>query len=218
MLRNLFTHSRHRIRWVERVPGELLLSHLALDSDKPPVPEEDLLIFALLTKLCEMTGVPSLVAGPEGQEPWRQAGEWCDVRGVVPDLTWRLRCYPMAEEARQIMPRVASEPIAPEDLPRRIRDLLTTDLCRNWALAHLVSALATSPRTLQRALREAGSSVTQIAAEARMEAAAELLSKSRLGLAEIGFTCGFADQAHFTRAFKQFTAFTPAAYRSDLSR
>jgi transcriptional regulator GlxA family with amidase domain len=50
-----------------------------------------------------------------------------------------------------------------------------------------------------------------------MEAAAELLSKSALGLAEIGFTCGFADQAHFTRAFKRFTAFTPAAYRSDFA-
>lgn len=213
-----FAHSRHRIRWSEPAPGELLLSHRALDSDKPPTPEESLLILALLTKLCEMTGVRGLLAGPEDDEPWRRDGEWRDAPGVAPNPTWRLRYDPGTHEKARNAALLPCEPTSSEELPRRIRDLLAADPCRNWALATLASTLATSPRTLQRSLRRAGSSLTQVSAETRMEAAAELLSRSRLGLAEIGFTCGFADQAHFTRAFKRFSAFTPAAYRSDFSR
>jgi AraC-like DNA-binding protein len=32
--------------------------------------------------------------------------------------------------------------------------------------------------------------------------------------AQVGYLCGFADQAHFTRSFKRFTAMTPVVYRA----
>lgn len=47
----------------------------------------------------------------------------------------------------------------------------------------------------------------------RVEAAAALIEQARgLPLAEIASRCGFADQAHLTRAFRKRFGTTPAAY------
>jgi AraC-like DNA-binding protein len=35
--------------------------------------------------------------------------------------------------------------------------------------------------------------------------------------AQVGYVCGFADQAHFTRQFKRHTAMTPGLYRSEFA-
>jgi len=47
---------------------------------------------------------------------------------------------------------------------------------------------------------------------------AQLLTGSPASPAEIGYACGFADQAHFTREFKRRTALTPALYRAEFSQ
>jgi AraC family transcriptional regulator len=47
----------------------------------------------------------------------------------------------------------------------------------------------------------------------RMERAQGLMLKSNAPLAEIAIECGFADQAHMSRLFVQFTGESPAAWR-----
>ena len=47
-------------------------------------------------------------------------------------------------------------------------------------------------------------------------AAAELLATQRR-LADIALQAGFADQSHFTRAFRRHTGLTPGQYRLALS-
>ncbi len=39
-----------------------------------------------------------------------------------------------------------------------------------------------------------------------------------MATAEVAYLCGFADQAHFTRQFKQHTAMTPGLYRDAFAR
>jgi len=210
-------HSRHRIRWEQRTPGDVELTHYAIGGGEGPRAEEDLLVFALLTKLCEMIGTRGLAAGPVGAGwPWRRDGAWCENAGPWPvGAAWRWRF----EHAARACPPVAVEPPPPPvELLRRTRAMVAADPARGWTIDVVAAALAVSPRSLQRRLRLAGSTLTQVLAEVRMEAAAELLGTTRVGLAEIGFLCGFADQAHFTRAFKRFSAFTPAAYRQDFAR
>jgi AraC family transcriptional regulator len=40
-----------------------------------------------------------------------------------------------------------------------------------------------------------------------------MLKNTRLSLTEIAYTCGFADQGHFTRTFKAATGFLPKTFR-----
>ena len=51
----------------------------------------------------------------------------------------------------------------------------------------------------------------------RVELACRLLLNGALSLSEIAIQAGFADQPHFSRAFKSVTGMTPAQYRSTVS-
>lgn len=74
-----------------------------------------------------------------------------------------------------------------------------------------------SPRTAQRSFRR-GNVVSQrefIAIE-RFQRVASLLAASELPLAEIALACGFCDQAHLTRAVRQFAGQSPSQLRQAL--
>jgi AraC-like DNA-binding protein len=75
--------------------------------------------------------------------------------------------------------------------------------------------LAMSPRTLQRRLRDEGTSIKEIIDGARHDLATRLLS-TRGEIAEIAYLLGFSDTAAFHRAFKRWTGMTPCAYRQSL--
>jgi AraC family transcriptional regulator len=47
----------------------------------------------------------------------------------------------------------------------------------------------------------------------RLDWAARALARSDVPLAELALAAGFADQSHFTRAFKRYTGVTPNVYR-----
>jgi AraC family transcriptional regulator len=52
----------------------------------------------------------------------------------------------------------------------------------------------------------------------RVEKSFALLAGDDLSLTDIAFACGFADQSHFLRCFKQFGGSNPSAYRKLLLR
>jgi AraC-like DNA-binding protein len=41
--------------------------------------------------------------------------------------------------------------------------------------------------------------------------------QSNAAVSEIGFLCGYSDQAHFTREFKRATGITPSKYRESFA-
>lgn len=47
----------------------------------------------------------------------------------------------------------------------------------------------------------------------KVEKALSMLKSTSLSLTEIAYTCGFADQSHFTHTFRQMTGFLPGQYR-----
>jgi len=71
----------------------------------------------------------------------------------------------------------------------------------------------TTPRTLQRWLAAERTSWRQIADRVRFEACEKLTLDPSLTLTEISMKLGYADQAHFTRAFQRWTGETPSAHR-----
>jgi AraC-like DNA-binding protein len=205
-----FVHSRHRMRVAQPEPGLLRMQHVSLDPQHAPTPAEDLLVFGVLVALCERLEAPGLQARPAGSSGWRRhqrawgAGAW---PGDV--STWELRWQAMP--ASPVSEALHADP---DHWIAQLQAQLTADPGRGWTVDMLAQATASSPRTLQRRLAQRGLSFTQLLSSARLTGAARLLTVGSMPTAEVGYVCGFADQAHFTRQFKQHTAMTPVLYRN----
>ncbi len=81
------------------------------------------------------------------------------------------------------------------------------------SLAGTARVLGISTRTLQRRLREDGTSFGAIVDAVRRELAHEYLER-RLGVTEIAFLLGYAEPSAFHHAFKRWTGKTPEQARS----
>ena len=68
-------------------------------------------------------------------------------------------------------------------------------------------------RTLQRKLKEEGTSFRKLANEVREEMAIHHLKNSDLQIAEIAYMLGYAEPAAFVRSFKRWKGLTPGAFR-----
>jgi AraC-like DNA-binding protein len=205
-----FVHSRHCVRVAQPEPGLLRIQHVSLDPQQAPTPAEDLLVFGFLVALCERLEAPGVRARPTGLAGWSRSQRAWRTHAWPNDVsTWDLRWQ--ARSARS-----ASE--APHADPDRwiaqLQARLAADPGRGWTVDTLARAAAASPRTLQRRLAQRGLSFTQLLSSARLTGAARLLTVGSMPTAEVGYVCGFADQAHFTRQFKQHTAMTPGLYRN----
>lgn len=206
-----FVHSRHRVRMTQPEPGLLRLQHVSLDPLRPPTPAEDLLVFGFLVALCEVLRAPGVQARPAGQPLWsRSQGAWRAQAWPGDVSTWELRW-----QARPVSPLASNGPATPDGWVAHIQARLAADPGRGWTVGALARETASSPRTLQRRLADQGLSFTQLLSKARLTGAARLLAADSMPTAQVGYVCGFADQAHFTRQFKQHTAMTPGLYRSE---
>lgn len=92
----------------------------------------------------------------------------------------------------------------------RLRDALPSGDASPARLARLIGL---SERTLQRRLADVGRTFSAVVEDFRHEEALRLLSDSTLAVVQIAATLGFSEQTSFTRAFKRWTATTPAAWR-----
>jgi len=83
-------------------------------------------------------------------------------------------------------------------------------------LEAIAAALALSPRTLQRRLREGGLSFSQLVDETRQQLVLHYLRDPALELAEIAFLVGFSEPGSLARAFRRWTGTSPGEYRRHL--
>lgn len=155
-----------------------------------------------------------------------ERGSYRDDRLAV--LAWRL-----AGELRQ---RDTAAPLAIEGLllellagASRERELRFTGSVPRWvadardylhepsrieSLGELAVAVGVHPVTLARGFRKAyGCSVGEYLRWLRVARAARRLAESDAPLAEIALAAGFADQSHFSNAFRRETGVSPSAFR-----
>lgn len=99
-------------------------------------------------------------------------------------------------------------------LLERVTNWLQSHYQDNISLATASRAIGISASTLvHRLRREAGKTFKQLLTEIRISEAKKLLATTSLGLSEVGDTCGFFDQSHFTREFKRAINLTPGQFR-----
>jgi AraC-like DNA-binding protein len=209
-----FVHSRHRVVIESSAAGQVTVRHISLDKAQPPSAAEDLLIFGLLVALMERIGAADVRARLRGMQAWmRLHGQWQDVDAAKTTGTWKIAWQPAA--AAPIANQAQGQDLA--GLIARVRERLLADPGRAWTVQSLADELTLTRRTLQRQLAASGRSFRELVAQARLARSARLLSTSRMAPSEIGYLCGYSDQAHFTREFKRSTAFTPALYRTEFA-
>lgn len=206
-----FSHSRHRIISEKNGSQSIRVRHVSLKLGRAPQTEESLLIFGLLVELMRWIGAAGLRARPAGGTDWSYSAGWRDAPRFGAEAVLEIAWDDIGPR-----PRVSAE--TDHDPLERLRALLAQDLNRRWTIASAARVLARSARTLQRQLRRQGTSYSATVRMVRVAAAADLLQTTTMGLDEIGFVCGFADQGHFTRSFKALTATTPRDYRKSFAQ
>lgn len=201
-----FAHSHHRVQVVEASEAAFTLHHVSPKSDEPPRPEEDLLILGALIGLMREIGVADLRAKMEGEANWSYRSEWLNAPNDLSESAlWRFEWTGRAS-ANATTPDLS-----------KLAKVLARDLSKRWSVSEAARTLGLSARSLQRALAADGRTFSEIVAETRAAAAVRLLSDEALSLGQIGFVCGYADQAHFTRSFRMAMAATPGEFRDELT-
>ncbi len=123
----------------------------------------------------------------------------------------------MAAIAMRVAQRVAAppEPDLPPPRLRRVLDYIEAHLDQELTLAELAGVACLSPCHLSRSFKQAvGTGPQRYTVRRRVERAKALLRGSDASLASIAAAVGFADQSHFTAAFRQEIGLTPGRFRA----
>jgi AraC family transcriptional regulator len=113
-------------------------------------------------------------------------------------------------------PRQATGKTAPPWLGR-VMEKLRAECCQRLRLEELAREAGVHPVHLSRVFRKCtGRGIGEYVHRLRVRAACEQMLEAERPLAEISLAAGFADQSHFTRAFRRVTGTTPGAFRTRL--
>lgn len=211
-----YVHSRHRTAF-ESTGGTLVLQHLSLRAGEPPLPAESLVVLGVIVAALGEAGIRCTrvrIADVDVLPVTDAAGlARCVAQGRAHRWTLTLASAgtTLRRPASGIRAGTADWPTPAGELAR----WLAHDLAAPASLEQSAHALGLAPRSLQRTLAREGLQFSGVLARVRCDHAAGQLMHTARGVAEIGYLCGFADQAHFTRTFRRETALTPAAYRRE---
>lgn len=135
------------------------------------------------------------------------------------------------DSAKLALPLVKADPSLCAVLDRHAKELLTTyprqdtlvDRIRKLirdelnggdaSLDRLAAKLGMSGRTLQRKLREHGTSHQELLDELRIALAMRYLREPEMAICEVAYLLGFSESSAFHRAFKRWTGMTPSEFR-----
>ena len=213
-----YIHSRHRIRIVSLDAQQAELTHLNPRSGPPPMAVEDLVVCGVLCALLEAKGLTQVRAESAGVELFphpdpAQLAAWVQ-RGQTHQWTlhWHwLATGPVPHDHAASWAQHTPKDWSP--LAASLGDLVAHRLPDLLPMDEAAEALGLSRRSLQRALAREGLGFVGVQGEVRFRLAGSLLLQQAMPVSEVGFVCGYADQAHLTREFKKRLGVTPAKYR-----
>lgn len=203
-----YFHSRHRTRLLDAAGHRIAMEHYDLRG-APVAPGDSLAVAGILAGILRWRGARGATlafdgAAPPGAPP-AAAARWT--------ISWQAFEPPALPHDRPL-PAVdaAGRPLTDPVVARLFADRLAAPHARSPADA-VARACGLSLRTLQRRLAEAGWTLGDVVASARIHAATRLLAATDTPLALVGLLSGYSDQPHFQRTFRAAVGPTPAEYR-----
>ena len=158
-----------------------------------------------LTEVRRVFGCKIVYDAPESRIHFDPSSLSLRMRAPEPELRKILDDHARAALGR--LPRAV-------DFVDQVRSVIVEELPGGTpALADCARRLATSSRSLQRRLAEAGTSQEKLLDEVRRTLAIRYLDDRSISIAEVGFLLGFKDASAFYRAFRRWTGSTPGRLR-----
>ncbi len=118
-------------------------------------------------------------------------------------------CESFEKVADQILLSFSEKNIIHRIKKHIIHDLSSNTLCKE----SIAKKLDISSRTLQRKLKEEGTSYQEILLNTRKEIAINCLKQFEIPISKIAQRLGFSEPSTFHRAFKEWTGLAPGVYR-----
>ncbi len=138
-----------------------------------------------------------------------------DHADVERDLPYRNRELALAAE--EVLERYLAQ-VDDRGLASRVRVAIAEALpSGEVSQERVASALHVSVRTLQRRLRDEGTTFRDVLEETRRDLALRYVGAGAMTLGEITFMLGFSEPSNLTRAFRRWTGHSPRAWRERIA-
>lgn len=141
-----------------------------------------------------------------------------EVSGIVFDAAWLKRSIPDADPllrehfARALLQIEAGSGLSfSEQVVIVLHQLL---LAQDCSTARVAGVFGIHPRTVRLRLHREGTALQTLLDQVRLELAKRLLQSTHLSLTKIAGTLCYADQAVFSRAFRQWSGVSPRQWRT----
>lgn len=215
-----YIHSRHEVDILDLGQSSALLLHKSRNADTQTLPAEDLVVCGVLCALLEASGLMQVRSEAAGVELYPDPDPVL-VAALVSSSqtsTWRI-CWATEaasdDDTRRCDLWAELRPPLWSSFACEVGAMLALRFPEISSLDYIADQLSCSVREVQRQLALEKLSYRNILAEVRFRLAGWYLIKTLLPIAEIGFICGFSDQAHLTREFNRRVGMTPRKYRAD---
>ena len=111
-----------------------------------------------------------------------------------------------------------SHPFKAKGLPQsqleRVIDYMKANLTRDLSILDLATLTSMSESHFSRSFKQSvGIAPYQYLMQQRVERAKQLLKQQAISISNIALDCGFSNQTHLTKVFRQMTGMTPKAYQ-----